>query len=243
MITTQMDRNILNYLCDKTKGFLWERPGVVVVGGALRDLDTGREPKDVDFLVNQGVCEVVLRNLLNSGYSVVKKGREQPAEGEGYTAINEYLLNVYCATQEGLVDIDILEISCDHKEYLKMLPINSSCIAFGVDYSTELWRGGGVFRDDAYYDFLVMEQIVISDKRLRSDYLERLKGYYPTYNVVVDDDYPDDQRGISLDSFFPTRSTTDQHTHTLTLNPFGRTRVATGLSSTGASANTGMSYF
>jgi hypothetical protein len=183
----EKDTEIHSYLSRQTKGFIWESDGVCVFGGALRDIDTGRTPKDVDFLVENTQIDRIIRKLLVEGYTIRKKDRERAQDdNQGYTAVNQWLMNVYSATQEGFADLDILEISCEIGKYMDQLPINSSCIFYARDPGSG-WSSK-VTRSEDYMDFIIMEQIVISDNRLRSDYLLRLRGYYPTFNVSVDDD-------------------------------------------------------
>jgi hypothetical protein len=181
-----MDRRISFHMATHTNGFLFEIDGIVAFGGALRDLDTGRVPKDYDFLVPERQKSNAIFRLLNNGYKVGRAERLRAEEGRAYTAINEHLKDVYTATKEGYKSIDILIIDISWIDYLEKLPINSSCIAFGSCVGDGI--SNNVIRLDDYYDFLEMDSIVISDNRLRTDYLERLRGYYPNHTITVDDD-------------------------------------------------------
>ena len=160
-------------------------------GGYIRDVDTGREARDIDVLLSSWKAEWLLQLMMEEGWTLSSAMAEAIVNNtldrsRQYMDINGKLKYVIKARKDDIT-IDILMVKCMPAEYIKILPISTSL----ASATYNLTSGLEVFRPDDYVDSINTRQITISDSRINPAYVDKMKDYYPDWTVVIDSDEED----------------------------------------------------
>ena len=141
-----------------------------IAGGCLRDLKLGREPKDIDILIEYGnskdydEAHLLAERL---GYSVENCS-------DGYEDTDDTnLRHVYKLTKVNKLPIDLIFLNCTVKEQIERFPCSL----------TEIWLEGHWINTTKEFGTSLQNQTLIFREDTPEEYRQRMIGYFPTYKV------------------------------------------------------------
>lgn len=141
-----------------------------IVGGFLRDIELGREPKDIDILIEyNGEADyrevAILADRL--GYSL----RDHSAN---YAVDEVYSLrNVYTLTKDGCLNIDVIFINNTIAERIKEFPCGLS----------QIWLEGHWIKRTDKFNYGYRNKILQFTEDAPNEYVQRMQEYFPNYEV------------------------------------------------------------
>ena len=138
----------------------------IIAGGCLRDLETGRDPKDVDILIeweskaDYREAEIMADRL---GYTAHHCNETYGDNEDGQ------LRTVYKLTKAGKKPIDLIFLNCPVMERIENFPCNAAMV----------WLDKGIIRSNASYGrFMNSGKLEFYDTCLPK-YKAKLLSYYP----------------------------------------------------------------
>lgn len=146
----------------------------IVAGGYLRDLDLGRQPKDVDVLIEYAdmrdtkEAEIQARTL---GYNIkrVTNVYRVAEDGDLHTILK--------LEKGGELSIDLIFLNIPVLQRVEEFPCNLCKI-----YRKE---GGEVVRCPDYLEGIANKRIVYYQPSLQTSYLRKMKEYFPDWEHVL----------------------------------------------------------
>lgn len=142
-----------------------------ITGGYLRDLMTGREPKDIDILIrwfSELDFEEIRVLARRFGYSV----EEFPSYGTD-TPVPE-VLAVFKLTKYGELPIDIIFTKDSLPNHISKFPCSAS----------QVWFEEGYIKSTDSFNHFLDSKVLIFTKYASEEYKERIMSYYPDYKVL-----------------------------------------------------------
>ena len=144
---------------------VFKKDSAVIAGGCLRDIDTGREPKDIDILIEyESDADYREASMLANrlGYKLKENNTYGP-EGENQL---RFVIKMVHETKK---PIDLIFLNCPVQERIDNFPCNAS----------QVWLyKGTVCSTEEYDQFLITNKLEFY-KSATKEYKERMLNYYP----------------------------------------------------------------
>ena len=153
------------------------RPNTAIIaGGFLRDLETGRQPKDVDVFIecdsDYGVSMV--ETYAELAGCVVKRHEGSSKSFKQEDPNNENVKEVLTLESTDKLSVDVIFLKTPVRDRVKIFPCNASMLYF----DPELGELGEVVRTPKFKEFLKNSVLKFYDTA-KILYIRRLSGYYP----------------------------------------------------------------
>lgn len=154
----------------------------VIAGGAVRDMQVGRTPKDVDIIIryedDKDIAEGrILADRL--GYSVTRYNHYVYNPDTDYqleSNPSSEFLHCVLKLESGDKEIDLIFVKTDPIEHIKKFPANSSMV----------WLDNGEVKYlPPFNDFMLSNTIYVLNPY--EEYAERMSKYFPEHKILFVD--------------------------------------------------------
>jgi hypothetical protein len=145
-----------------------------IAGGYLRDMDLGREPKDVDVLVEYGSdkdLEEGIRLADRFGYTCERVGGN-------YGEIGKDLHTVFALEKPGELKIDLVFLNVPCLPRIHDFPCNL-CQIYRIGLT------GIIAKSEEYEEGVASKMIVYNPDQIRENYYNKMLRYFPDWDHIL----------------------------------------------------------
>ncbi len=144
----------------------------IIAGGCLRDKDLGRDPHDIDLIIEyEDERDIKLAEDFGEAF-----GYDVTVKGKGY--IDKEVACVLAFNKKGEVPIDVIFLTVPVIERLAIFPCNICKIH--TDHT------GVIVRHKEYVSGIANKEIIYNEATAREKYVAKMHDYFPDWSHDMD---------------------------------------------------------